>query len=546
MIKTAQLLELQERLKKEILILDGAMGTMIQQYKLQESDFKRNHFESISRDLKGNNDLLSLTRPDVIEEIHLEYLRAGADIIETNTFNANSLSQSDYGLEKEVIKINQAAVAVAKSARDKFFKETGKKTYIAGALGPTSKTASLSPDVQKPEFRAVTFDELVECYEEQARSLMDAGVDILLPETTFDTLNLKACLFAIDKLEREQHKKWPLMISVTITDLSGRTLSGQTIKAFWYSVRHARPLSVGINCALGAREMKPYIQELSQMADVFISCYPNAGLPNPLSPTGYDETPESIALELSHMSKARLVNIVGGCCGTTPKHIAAIAKKIKADLGHVPKVVKPSLKLSGIEALESPVDGVRSFLMVGERTNVTGSPKFSKLIKEARLSEAIEVARQQVESGANILDVNFDEGLLDSKAFMKNFLNLLMSEPEIAKIPIMIDSSKWEVLEEGLKCLQGKSVVNSISLKEGEVKFLEQATLIKKYGASVVVMAFDEKGQAVTVEEKVAICRRAYDLLVNKLDFLPEDIIFDPNVLTVATGMEEHNSYAYN
>jgi 5-methyltetrahydrofolate--homocysteine methyltransferase len=540
------LIELESRLSQEILILDGAMGTMIQQYKLKEEDYRKGHFDSHPKELKGNNDLLNLTRPDVVRQVHLDYLEAGADIIETNTFNGTSLSQSDYGLEKEVRKINLAAVKVAKEAQEIYFKKTGKKTYVAGAIGPTSKTASLSPDVQRPEFRAVSFDELVSSYQEEVEALIDAGVDILLPETTFDTLNLKACLFAIENVQQKIGIKYPLMISVTITDLSGRTLSGQTIKAFWHSVKHADPLSVGINCALGAKEMKPYIQELSQISNCFVSCYPNAGLPNPLSPTGYDETPDSIALELSHMSSAGFVNIVGGCCGTTPAHIKAIANKVRLDKAHQKNIENTSLKLSGLEPLESAVSGERSFLMVGERTNVTGSPKFSKLIKENKINEALVVARQQVESGANILDINFDEGMLDSKKFMTHFLNLIMAEPEIAKIPIMIDSSKWEVLEAGLKCLQGKSIVNSISLKEGEEKFLEQASLVKQYGASVVVMAFDENGQAASIDEKVRICKRAYDLLTQKLNFRPEDIIFDPNVLTIATGMDEHNAYAYN
>lgn len=544
--KSPLLVELENKLASKILILDGAMGTMIQQYKLKEEDFRKGFFENAPKELKGNNDLLNLTRPDVIRAIHLEYLEAGSDIIETNTFNGTSLSQADYGLEKEVKKINQAAVKVAKEAQEIYFKKTGKKTYVAGAIGPTSKTASLSPDVQRPEYRAVSFDELVTSYQEQVETLVESGVDILLPETTFDTLNLKACLFAIENVQRRTGVKYPLMISVTITDLSGRTLSGQTVKAFWHSVKHAEPMSVGINCALGAKEMRPYIQELSQIADCFVSCYPNAGLPNPLSPTGYDETPESIAFELQQMSKQGFVNIVGGCCGTTPKHIKAIAERLQSDKPHGITKLSSKLRLSGLEPLESATTGERSFLMVGERTNVTGSPKFAKLIKENDLAAALSVARQQVESGANILDVNFDEGMLDSKKLMTQFLNLIMSEPDIAKIPIMIDSSKWEVLEAGLKCLQGKSIVNSISLKEGEAKFLEQARLVKQYGASCVVMAFDEKGQAATIEEKVQICKRAYDLLTQKVGMAAEDIIFDPNVLTIATGMDEHNAYGYN
>lgn len=542
-IKTPTLLELEERLKKEILIIDGAMGTMIQQYKLQEKDYRGTHFPNPKKDLKGNNDLLCITRPDVIYEIHRQYLAAGADIIETNTFNGTTISQADYELESWVDEINRQAVRVAKKARDDFFKDTGKKAYVAGALGPTNKTASLSPDVERPEYRGVTFDELVATYYGQAKVFIEEGVDILLPETTFDTLNLKACLYAIETLQEQHKKKFPLMLSVTITDLSGRTLSGQTLKSFWFSVKHSRPLSVGINCALGAADMRPYIQELAEMADCYVSCYPNAGLPNPLSPTGYDETPESIASELSKMSRAGHVNIVGGCCGTTPAHIAAIARKLKNDKPHVATAKPVRFRLSGLEPLETPVTGERSFLMVGERTNVTGSPKFAKLIKENSLSGALSIARQQVESGANILDVNFDEGMLDSKKLMTDFLNLIVSEPDISKIPIMIDSSKFEVIQAGLKCLQGKSVVNSISLKEGEVVFLTQAREIQKLGASVVVMAFDEQGQAATFEDKVRISKRAYQLLTEKLGFAPEDIIFDPNVLTVATGMEEHNRF---
>ncbi|MBL7544801.1 MAG: methionine synthase [Bdellovibrionaceae bacterium] len=543
-IKTPTLLELEERLKKEILIIDGAMGTMIQQYKLTEADYRGTHFPNPKKDLKGNNDLLCLTRPEVIYEIHTQYLNAGADIIETNTFNGNSVSQADYELEAWVDEINRQAVRVARRARDDYFKKTGRKTYVAGALGPTTKTASLSPDVERPEYRAISFDELVTSYYAQAKVFIEEGVDILLPETTFDTLNLKACLYAIETLQEHYRQKFPLMLSVTITDLSGRTLSGQTLKSFWFSVKHARPLSVGINCALGAQDMRPYIQELAEMADCYISCYPNAGLPNPLSPTGYDETPASIAAELKKMSHAGHVNIVGGCCGTTPAHIAAIAAHVKHDRPHTVAAKPVRFRLSGLEPLETPVSGERSFLMVGERTNVTGSPKFAKLIKENSLSGALTIARQQVENGANILDVNFDEGMLDSKKLMTDFLNLIVSEPDISKIPIMIDSSKFEVIEAGLKCLQGKSVVNSISLKEGEAVFLAQARQIQKLGAAVVVMAFDEHGQAASLADKVRICQRAYHLLTQKLNFVPEDIIFDPNILTVATGMEEHNRFA--
>lgn len=543
--KTKTLIELESILKERILILDGAMGTMIQQYKLEEADFRKGHFESSTKDLKGNNDLLCLTRPDVIEEIHYQYMQAGAEIIETNTFNGTSLAQKDYGLEKHIVAINHAAVKVAKNAREKFLKtQPQAKIYIAGALGPTNRTASLSPDVNRPEFRAITYHELLESYYEQAKALIEAGADILLPETSFDTLNMKAALRGIAKLEEELGEKLPVMISVTITDSSGRTLSGQTVEAFWNSIRHANPLSVGINCALGAEEMGPYLEELSNLANVYISCYPNAGLPNPLSPTGYDETPESIATTLGDFAKRGLLNVVGGCCGTTPLHIKAIAEHVQSFSPRKVANVETKTRLSGLEAQNFVSHGVRSFIMVGERTNVTGSPLFARLIRENNFSEALRVARSQVENGANILDINFDEGMLDSKKCMIHFLNLIGSEPDISRVPIMIDSSRWEVLEAGLECLQGKAIVNSISLKEGESVFLEHARKIQQSGAAAVVMAFDEKGQATSRDEKVRICVRAYQLLTEKLNFDPCDIIFDPNVLTVATGMDEHNSYA--
>ena len=539
--------ELQTRLAKEILFLDGAMGTVIQLYKLKEEDYRGSRFKDHPKDLKGNNDLLNLTKPELIEEIHAQYLEAGADILETNTFNGTQISQKDYELESMAYEINVEAAKIAKRAVAKYLaKNPGRKVYVAGALGPTNRTASLSPDVNNPGYRAVTFDELKASYKEQALGLLDGGADILLPETTFDTLNLKACLFAISEIEEERGEKLPLMISVTITDASGRTLSGQTVEAFWNSVRHSRPISVGINCALGAVEMEPFLKDLARVADCAISCYPNAGLPNPLSPTGYDETPESIAGHLKRFADQGLVNIVGGCCGTTPKHIAAITQIVRHGLPRKAQALPARMRLSGLEPLNVAAEGERTFLMVGERTNVTGSPKFARLIKEGQLSEGLVIARQQVESGANILDVNFDEGMIDGKKMMREFLNLLGSEPEIARIPFMIDSSKWEILEEGLKCIQGKAVVNSISLKEGEAAFLEQARKIQRYGAAVVVMAFDEKGQATTIDEKVRICVRAYKLLTEKVDFDPSDIIFDPNVLTVATGLPEHNDYAVN
>jgi 5-methyltetrahydrofolate--homocysteine methyltransferase len=543
--KNKILAELEERLKKEILFLDGAMGTVIQLYKLSEADFRKGHFESHPKDLKGNNDLLVLTRPDVIKTIHMDYLEAGADIIETNTFSSTHLGQAEYGLENYADRLNQAAARIAKETAVEFMKRNPhKKVYVAGALGPTNRTASLSPDVNNPGYRAVTFDQLVHSYYHQAKNLLLGGADILLPETTFDTLNLKASLFAIQQLQEELGEKLPVMVSVTITDASGRTLSGQTIEAFWNSIRHIEPLSVGINCALGAKEMGPFLRDLSRVADCYISCYPNAGLPNPLSPTGYDETPESIAFELNKFAKDGILNIVGGCCGTTPAHIKAIAQEIRSAGPRKPQLIEKKMRLSGLEPLNLISKGERSFIMVGERTNITGSPQFSKLIKNGQLNDAVTVARQQVDNGANILDINFDEGMIDGKTMMRDFLNLLAAEPDICKIPFMIDSSKWEIIEEGLKCIQGKAIINSISLKEGEEVFLNQAKLAKKYGAAVVVMAFDENGQAATFEEKVRICYRAYKLLTEKINFDPSDIIFDTNILTVATGMEEHNSYA--
>jgi 5-methyltetrahydrofolate--homocysteine methyltransferase len=535
--------ELKNILETRLMFLDGAMGTTIQNYKLKEEDFRGEIFKDHPSDLRGNNDLLSLTRPHIIKEIHLDYLRAGSDIIETNTFSGTRVAQADYHLEDQVYALNYESARLAKLACQEYFNETGKKCYVAGALGPTNKTASLSPDVNDPGFRAITFDQLVENYLEQARALYEGGVDLFLPETTFDTLNIKAAIFALDVLAQEKGQRLPLMLSVTITDASGRTLSGQTLKAFWYSVRHARPLSVGINCALGAKEMRPYMSELSKIADCFVSCYPNAGLPNPLSPTGYDETPKITASLLKEFAESGFLNIVGGCCGTTPKHIRAIYEATKNIKPRVIPLIKKGTKLSGLEPLDID-DEVKSFLMVGERTNVTGSPQFKKLITENRYEEAVSVALSQVQNGANILDINFDEALIDGVSAMTKFINLIGSEPEITRVPIMLDSSKWEVLEAGLKCLQGKGIVNSISLKEGETKFLEQASLIQKYGAAVVVMAFDEKGQAATKEDKIRICSRAYKLLTEKLSFDPYDIIFDPNILTVATGMEEHNNYA--
>ncbi len=522
-------------------MMDGAMGTMIQKHKLEEKDFRGQQYAKHSKDLKGNNDLLSVTRPDVIGGIHRAYLEGGAEIIETNTFNATSISQADYGLESEVREINLAAARLARQAADEFMEaHSGKVAWVAGAVGPTNRTASMSPDVNRPEYRAVTFAQLSKAYGEQVRALIEGGVDVLLPETTFDTLNLKAALWAMEEVFDELGYRLPVMISVTITDASGRTLSGQTTEAFWHSIRHARPFSVGINCALGPKEMRPYMATLSKIADCFVSCYPNAGLPNAFG--GYDETPEQMAEVLGEFAQAGFLNMVGGCCGTTPEHIAAIGQAVKKAKPRLPAASCSTTVLAGLEPYEIGTGG--SFTSIGERTNVTGSPKFSALIKEEKFEEAVAVARQQVEAGANLIDLNFDEALLDGEASMTRFLNLIGSEPEIARVPFILDSSKWSVLEAGLQCVQGKAVVNSISLKEGEKVFLEQARKVRRYGAAVIVMAFDEEGQAADAKRKVAICRRAYQLLTEKAGLAPEDIIFDVNILTVATGIEEHNNYA--
>jgi 5-methyltetrahydrofolate--homocysteine methyltransferase len=550
--------EISAALKERILIIDGAMGTMLQQKKFTEADFRGTRFQSHEKDLKGNNDLLCITQPDAVYEVHLAYLEAGADIIETNTFNGTRCVQLEYGLESYVREINLAAAKVARRAADDFMRSNasssgGRKVYVAGAIGPLNRTASLSPDVNNPGFRAIDFDTMVSDYREQAEALLDGGCDVLLPETVFDTLNAKAALFAIRSIEEARGIEIPLMLSVTITDRAGRTLSGQTVEAFWNSVRHSNPISVGLNCALGTDEMRPFLSELARVAEVPVSCYPNAGLPNPLSPTGYDETPESIALGLRTFARAGWLNLVGGCCGTTPPHIKAIAEAMRGLKPRDPSVAmtapKHAMRLSGLESytlLSRQAKGSvgTSFTMVGERTNVTGSPRFSKFIKEGRTEEAVQVARQQVENGANVIDINFDEAMIDGKLMMREFLRRALAEPDIARVPVMLDSSKWEVLEEGLKNVQGKCIVNSLSLKEGEAEFLRQAALCQKYGAAIVVMAFDESGQAVTADEKVRICKRAYDLLLSKLDFDPFDIVFDPNILTVATGMPEHDNYA--
>ncbi|MEY3368240.1 MAG: hypothetical protein RI973_1395 [Bacteroidota bacterium] len=534
---------LESAIQKRILILDGAMGTMIQRYKLQEEDYRGERFADWHTDVQGNNDLLCLTQPQIIESIHREYLDAGADIIETNTFNSNSFSQADYDMQELVRDINLAAARLARKAADEFNRLTPEKPrFVAGAFGPLNKTLSLSPDVNDPGYRAVTFDQVVGAYYEQATALLEGGVDIFLVETIFDTLNAKAALFAIDQLFAERGISLPIMISGTITDASGRTLSGQTVEAFWISVRHARPICIGLNCALGAKEMRPHLEALSNIADCYVHAYPNAGLPNEMGE--YDQTPHEMCGYIDDFVTSGFVNIVGGCCGTTPDHIRHMAAHVAA-VAPVVREPKPSyLMLSGLEPLI--IRPETNFVNIGERTNVTGSKKFARLIKENNYAEALSVARQQVEAGAQIIDINMDEGLLDSEQAMVTFLQLLMAEPDISRIPIMVDSSKFSVIEAGLKCIQGKSIVNSISMKEGEQEFIRQARLVRRYGAAAVIMAFDEQGQADTTARKVEICERAYRILTEKVGFDPWDIIFDPNIFAVATGIEEHNEYAIN
>lgn len=543
---------LRDLMARRILILDGAMGTMIQQYKLTEEDYRGERFADLAaagihvpagRELfvKGNNELLSLTRPDVISAIHEEYLAAGADLIESNTFGATTVAQDDYHMGHLAYEMNVASARLARAACDKY-STPDKPRFVAGALGPTPKTASISPDVNDPAARNVTFDQLVAAYLDQTRALVEGGADVLLVETIFDTLNCKAALFAIDQFFEESDKRLPIMISGTVTDASGRILSGQTVPAFWNSIRHAKPLTVGLNCALGAALMRPYAEELSKIADTYVCIYPNAGLPNPMSDTGFDETPDVTSSLLQDFAESGFVNIAGGCCGTTPDHIRAIAETIKTIEPRLVPSVEPTLKLSGLEPFV--IDDHSLFVNVGERTNVTGSKAFARLIINEQYDEALAVARQQVENGAQVIDINMDEAMLDSQAAMSRFLNLIASEPDIARVPIMIDSSKWSVIEAGLKCVQGKAIVNSISMKEGEEKFLHEAKLCRRYGAAVIVMAFDEKGQADTFERKIEICERAYKLLIKEVDFPPEDIIFDPNIFAIATGIEEHNNYA--
>lgn len=532
---------MQQLINERILVLDGAMGTMIQQYNLSEADFRGERFKDLPGLLKGNNDMLCLTRPDVIEEIHRKYLEAGADIIETNTFNATAVSMADYHMQAYCREINLAEARLARKIADEYTARTPEKPrFVAGSVGPTNKTCSMSPDVNNPAFRALTFDELSEAYREQMEALLEGGVDAILIETIFDTLNAKAAVLAAETAMQNLGRKVPLMLSVTVSDVAGRTLSGQTLDAFLASVQHADIFSIGLNCSFGARQLKPFLEQLARRAPYYISAYPNAGLPNSLGQ--YDQTPEEMAAEVKEYIDEGLVNIIGGCCGTTEAYIAKYQELIKDAKPHVPAPKPDYLWLSGLELLE--VTPEINFVNVGERCNVAGSRKFLRLINEKKYDEALSIARKQVEDGALVIDVNMDDGLLDAAEEMTTFLNLVASEPDIARVPVMIDSSKWEVILAGLKCVQGKCIVNSISLKEGEEAFVEHARTVKQYGAAVIVMAFDEKGQADTFERKIEVCERAYRILTEKVGFRPQDIIFDPNVLAVATGIEEHNNYA--
>ena len=532
---------MQELVRRRILILDGALGTMIQKYNLSEEIFRGGRFKEFPGQMKGNNDLLCLTAPHIIRDIHRRYLEAGADIIETNTFNAQRISMADYQVEDCCREINLAAAKLARELADEYTdKNPEKPRFVAGSVGPTNKTCSMSPDVNNPAFRAITFDELVEAYQEQMEALLEGGVDAILIETIFDSLNAKAAIYAAMKAMEKVCRKVPLMLSITVADTGGRTLSGQTLDAFLASVEHAPIFSIGLNCSFGAKQLKPFLQQLAKRAPYYISAYPNAGLPNSLGE--YDQTPEDMALEVKEYLDEGLVNIIGGCCGTTEAYIAKYVPMVEGVNPHVPVPKTDVFCLSGLELFEQSTEV--KFVNVGERCNVAGSRKFLRLIKEKKYDEALDIARKQVEDGALVIDVNMDDGLLDAKEEMKTFLNLIMSDPDIARIPIMIDSSKWEVIEAGLKCLQGKSIVNSISLKEGEEKFIERARMIKKLGAATVVMAFDEQGQADTYERKIEVCKRAYSILTDVVGFNPRDIIFDPNILSVATGIEEHNNYA--
>ena len=532
---------IQELIRQRILVLDGALGTMIQKYNLSEEDFRGTRFVGQPGQMKGNNDLLCLTAPHVIRDIHRKYLDAGADIIETNTFNAQRISMADYHVEGYCREINLAAVKLARELADEYTrKNPSKPRFVAGSVGPTNKTCSMSPDVNDPSFRAITFDELVEAYKEQMEALIEGGVDAILIETIFDSLNAKAAIYAACESMKKMKREVPLMLSITVSDTGGRTLSGQTLEAFLASVQHAPIFSVGLNCSFGAKMLKPFLQRLASSAPYYISAYPNAGLPNSMG--AYDQTPEDMAIEVGEYLAEGLVNIIGGCCGTTEAYIAKFVPMVEGVKPRIPVAKSDTFRLSGLELMEQSAEV--GFINVGERCNVAGSRKFLRLINEKKYDEALGIARKQVEDGALVIDVNMDDGLLDAKEEMKTFLNLIMSEPEIARVPIMIDSSKWEVIEAGLKCLQGKSIVNSISLKEGEEIFIERARTIKKMGAATVVMAFDEQGQADTYQRKIEVCERAYRILTEKVGFNPQDIIFDPNVLAVATGIEEHNNYA--
>ena len=544
-LKNRPMATLKQIINERVLILDGAMGTMIQRYNLSEQDFRGERFAGIPGQMKGNNDLLCLTRPDVIKDIHRKYLEAGADIIETNTFNAQRISMADYHMQDLCREINLAAARLARELADEYTAKTPRKPrFVAGSVGPTNKTCSMSPDVNNPALRALTYDELATAYQEQMEALLEGGVDALLIETIFDSLNAKAAIYAAETAMKKTGREVPLMLSVTVSDIAGRTLSGQTLDAFLASVQHAPIFSIGLNCSFGAKQLKPFLEGLAARAPYYISAYPNAGLPNSLGQ--YDQTPEEMASEVKEYIDEGLVNIIGGCCGTTEEYIAKYQELIVSGSAwvppHIPATTPERLWLSGLELLEQTPE--MNFINVGERCNVAGSRKFLRLINEKKYEEALSIARKQVEDGALVIDVNMDDGLLDAREEMTTFLNLVMSEPDIARVPIMIDSSKWEVIEAGLKCLQGKSIVNSISLKEGEEKFIEHARLIKKLGAATVVMAFDEKGQADTFERKIEVCARAYKILTEQVGFNPHDIIFDPNVLAVATGIEEHNNYA--
>ncbi len=533
---------LHKLLEQRILVLDGAMGTMVHAFKFSEADFRGERFRNHHKDLKNFIDVLVLTQPDAIEQIHRQYLEAGADIIETNTFGATSVAMEDFGLQDCVRELNLAAVALARKAADELsLQNPDKPRFVAGSIGPTNKQLSIAGNVNDPGYRSATFDQMLATYYEQVDALIEGGVDLLLCETAFDTLVLKACLFAVEQYFQDHGVRVPVMASFTIFD-GGRTLSAQTVEATWNSIAHANLLSVGMNCALGPDMLRPHVEELSRIAPIYVSCYPNAGLPNAFG--GFDETPEMMARVLGEFAANGWLNIVGGCCGTTPRHIKAIAEAVADKPPRKRPKIEPLTRLSGLEPLTLRPES--NFTMIGERTNVTGSKKFARLILNEKYEEAIAVAREQVEAGANVIDINMDEGMLDGEAAMTKFLNLVSAEPEVARVPIMVDSSKWSVIEAGLKCVQGKGIVNSISLKEGEEQFLHYARLVRRYGAAVVVMAFDEEGQATEVDRKVAICERAYKLLTREVGMPAEDIIFDPNILTVATGIEEHNPYAVN